>query len=73
MGDQTEEMARRALEVASKTLGRMEAHEQQCADNQKDIKASIGRVHARLDKIIWAILGVMALIAWSLLQDKLGM
>ena len=73
MSEDDVKAGQRALEIAAQALGRLEAHERACEKNQAELKASIGRVHSRLDKLLWAVLSVLALIAWTLLQDKLGL
>lgn len=68
-----DDMAARALEVASTALGRMEQHERECLATRQEIKTGMARLHARMDKIIWAILGVVAMAAWELFAAKIGM
>ena len=63
----------RALEVATTALTRIEAHEKGCEQLRAEIKASMTRLHQRLDRMIWAMLGVVALIAWSLFRNHVGL
>jgi len=44
---------------------RLEAHEKVCAERYGDIKDSFGRVHARLDKIIYGLIGLLiTMVGW---------
>ena len=52
---------------------RIGAHERDCFETRQEIKASMVRLHQRLDKIVWAILAVLAMVAWSLLREKMGL
>ena len=45
-----DDMAARALEVASTALGRMEQHERECLATRQEIKTGMARLHARMDK-----------------------
>lgn len=56
---------------------RLEGHERVCSERYGDIKDSFSRVHERLDKIFWGVLGLtLAVLAWLLVNgrpwDKLG-
>ena len=39
------------------TATRLESHEKVCAERYGDIRDSFARVHARLDKIIYGLIG----------------
>ncbi len=69
----TAEDRSRALELSAQALARIDAHEKDCFETRQEIKASMIRLHQRLDKIVWAILAVLAMVAWSLLRQKIGL
>lgn len=41
---------------------RIDGHEKVCADRYGEIKDSFGRVHNRLDKIMWGIISLLLAI-----------
>ena len=56
MSDAKDEVARALLS----------AHESTCAERYGEIKDSFGRVHSRLDKILWGMIGVLlAILAYT--------
>jgi len=69
----TTEDNNRALELSAQALARIETHEKDCFETRQEIKASMVRLHQRLDKIVWAVLAVLAMVAWSLLRQKFGL
>jgi hypothetical protein len=47
------------------TATRLDVHERICAERYGDIKDSFGRVHARLDKIIYGLIGLLiTMVGW---------
>ena len=59
-----------ALKVAV-VSERLEGHERVCAERYSDIKDSFARVHDRLDKIFWGVLGLtVAVLGWLLVNGR---
>jgi hypothetical protein len=51
------------------TATRLDAHEKVCAERYGDIKDSFGRVHARLDKIIYGLMGLLiTMVGWLIVN-----
>jgi mannose/fructose/N-acetylgalactosamine-specific phosphotransferase system component IID len=51
--------------TATVTATRLEAHEKICAERYGDIKDSFTRVHARLDKIMYGLIGLLiTMVGW---------
>ena len=47
------------------TATRLDVHEKICAERYGDIKDSFSRVHARLDKIIYGLIGLLiTMVGW---------
>ncbi len=54
-----------ATVTATVTATRLDAHEKICAERYGDIKDSFGRVHARLDKIIYGLIALLiTMVGW---------
>ena len=50
---------------------RIDGHERVCAERYGEIKDSFGRVHERLDKIFWGVLGLaLSVVAWLLVNGR---
>lgn len=51
--------------VSTVTATRLDAHEKICAERYGDIKDSFSRVHARLDKIMYGLIGLLiTMVGW---------
>lgn len=51
------------------TATRLESHEKVCAERYGDIRDSFARVHARLDKIIYGLIGLLiAMVGWLIVN-----
>lgn len=53
------------LVTATVTATRLDVHERICAERYGEIKESFARVHARLDKIIYGLIGLLlTMVGW---------
>lgn len=58
-----------ALTAVAVVATRVDSHEKVCAERYGDIKSSFDRVHGRLDKIMWAVLGLLVtMVGWLLIN-----
>lgn len=58
-----------ALVAATVTATRLDVHEKICAERYADIKDSFGRIHARLDKIIYGLIGLLiTMVGWLVIN-----
>jgi predicted nucleic acid-binding Zn ribbon protein len=54
---------------ATITATRLDAHEKICAERYGEIKESFARVHARLDKIIYGLIGLLlTMVGWLVIN-----
>jgi predicted nucleic acid-binding Zn ribbon protein len=66
-----EEKAQDALLAALDASTRLNSHEKVCAERYGDIKESFTRVHNRLDKIVYGVLGILiGMVAWLLINGQ---
>jgi hypothetical protein len=55
--------------TATVTATRLDVHEKICAERYGEIKESFVRVHARLDKIIYGLLGLLlTMVGWLIVN-----
>lgn len=55
--------------VATVTATRLDAHEKVCSERYADIKVSFGRVHERLDAIMYGLLGLLiTMVGWLIVN-----
>jgi hypothetical protein len=51
------------------TATKLESHEKICAERYGDIKESFGRVHDRLDKIVYGLIALLiAMVGWLIVN-----
>lgn len=63
------DQAQTAMVASTVTATRLESHEKVCAERYGDIKTSFDRVHSRLDKIMYGLIGLLiTMVGWLLIN-----
>lgn len=61
--------AQTAIVAATVAATRLDSHEKICAERYGDIKTSFDRVHTRLDKIMYGLIGLLlTMIGWLVIN-----